>query len=218
MLLTVYDIETSGFIRGDEYPDVYQLGFIRVDDKFRVQGYGSLYFYDTETFLPYNQEAYEVHHISLDFLKTQSDDFLKNMSTAYAILNNSVVVGKNNIMFDNRVITNFINKYRQKKNVEPFSLGKSIDVQNYMGIYYREWCAKKGIQVSNRKKGTLEDYMELMEMSEADIIKFGKNNGIDLESCQENRNSPHDALYDALMTYICVVYVMLVKKVPMTPV
>lgn len=212
MLLTVFDIETNGLVENKVYPDVYQLGFIRVDTNFKVHGSGSLYFYDSATFGKYNVEAAAVHKISEEFLKSQESMFNQNIATAYAILNDSLIVGKNNLSFDNNVMREFIFRYLPAK-AQPFRLGKSIDVQSYMSIFYREWCSNNGISSSTRKKGTLEDYMKVMGINEEVVRIFAKNNGITL-----NVERPHDALYDAVLTYMCLVYIMSIRKMPVTPV
>lgn len=213
MLLTVYDIETNGLIEtGKPMPDIYQLGFIRVNTNFEVKGCGSLYLYNEKTYGPYTSEAASVHQIPLEFLQSKSDEFERNLATTYALLNNSLVVGKNNIRYDNLVVTNFVNKYRPEK-AEFFKLGKSIDIQPYMGRLYREYCANNRIQCSPRKHGTLEDYLKVMNADDAVVQKFAKNNNIQLSS-----DRLHDALYDATVTYMCLVYLMVIKKVQVTPV
>ena len=212
MILTVYDIETNGFVEKGVYPDVYQLGFIRVDTNFRVHGSGSLYFYDSVTFADYKQDAGDVHGISESFLKTHEDKFNENIATAYAILNECLTVGKNNLSFDNNVIREFINKYRPAKSA-PFRMGKTIDVQSYMGIFYREWCTAHGVPVTTRKTGTLSEYMNVMGINEVVVKTFAKNNNIKLDEAR-----PHDALFDATLTYMCLIYLMSIKKMTLKPV
>lgn len=213
MLLTVYDIETSGFIQKDKpMPDVYQLGFIRVNTNFEVRGCGSLYFYNPATYGEPSPGALEANGLTLDFLETKKEEFDKNLATAYALLHNSLVVGKNNIRFDNLVISGFLNKYRPEK-VGSFCLGKSIDVQSYMAILYRDYCAKNGIPCTSRKQGTLEDYLKVMEADENVVRQFAKNNNIQL-----GEGRLHDALYDATITYMCLCYLMVIKKMQVTPV
>lgn len=213
MLLTVYDIEAGGLIRKEApMPDVYQLGFIRVNTNFEVKGCGSLYFYDPATYHEPEQTALQANGLTIDFLETKKDEFDKNLATAYALLHNSLVVGKNNIRYDNLVITSFLNKYRPEK-VGGFKLGKSIDVQSYMAVLYRDYCSINGIPCSPRKQGTLEDYLQMMQADENVVRAFAKNNNIQL--CDERL---HDALYDATVTYMCLCYMMVIKKMQVTPV
>lgn len=212
MLLTVYDVETNGFIEHGKVPDIYQFGYIRVDTSFRVHGSGSLYLYDPATYSPHKKDAEDVHGITIDFLEKHKNDFNKNLSTMYALLKDSLVVGKNNITFDNIVVNGFINRYRPEK-APAFNLGKSLDVQAYMAKYYRDWCAANGKPYTNRSKGQLSDYIQVMDSNEQTVLDFAANNGIQLST-----ERPHDALYDATLTYMCLVYLMLIKKVPMKPV
>lgn len=103
-MFVVYDLETTGF--SSSYDDVVQFSYIRFDNRKRVYDAGCLYFYYEG--MHWSEEAENVHHISLEFLKQFKDDFRKNVIKMWTILSGANVVGHNSNKFDNPFATNWL--------------------------------------------------------------------------------------------------------------
>lgn len=211
MVLTIFDVEANGLIENHKMPDIYQFGYIRVTDTFKVIGSGSLYYWNSASYLPYDNASGAIHGITEDFLKKHEEDFIKNSATMYALLHNCMVVGKNCLTYDNPVVINHMRKYQPAK-CPTFAFGPKIDIQSHAAIYWREYCRLNGIEHTSHSRGTLGDYMKMCGYTEEVIKAFASINGIQLDS-----EHPHDALYDATMTYMVLCWLFKVKNLRITP-
>jgi len=95
-MFTVIDIETTGFSEINN--DIIEFAYIQFDDNNNYVKAEQLYFYYEG--MSWSEEAYRVHNISLDFLKTQKDKFRENLIKMYSVLNHANVIGHNNLRFD----------------------------------------------------------------------------------------------------------------------
>lgn len=95
-MFTVFDLETTGFSGSTD--DVIQFSYIRFDNLNQAYDAGCLYFYYDG--MSWSEDAYEVHHISQDFLRQYRDDFKKNCLKMWTILAGANVVGHNVKGFD----------------------------------------------------------------------------------------------------------------------
>lgn len=95
-MFVVFDIETTGF--SEITCDIVEFAYILFDDNLNyVRGEQLYYYYEG---MHWSEEAYSVHQISLDFLKTQADKFKENVIKMYSVLNHANVVGHNAKYFD----------------------------------------------------------------------------------------------------------------------
>lgn len=216
MLLTFMDIETTGF---NTYKDVIlEAGYIRVNVVPKPQSTkvsmdivssGNLYFFMDGWNSEANEGAYEKHKLSNAFMSQFKDQetFDRNISALYTLMYNSYFVGKNSDKFDIPMIISFINRYTV--HLEPIELaGATIDVEKVLLQPYREYYTKKTGQ-ETKKRGTLEDYMEMIGYTEDDIMEIYKTLNV-----MEGRDHAHSGLYDSLMTYLAFKYA--VEKLHMT--
>lgn len=216
MLLTFVDIETTGF---NTYKDVIlEVGYLRVNVipkpqstkvDMNIVGSGNLYFFKDGWDSEANADAFEKHRLSNEFMSQFNDQevFDRNISALYTLMYNSYFVGKNSDKFDLPMITNFINKHTVF--LEPIVLaGSTIDVEKVLLESYREYYKKKTGQ-ETRRRGTLEDYMDMIGYTESDIMGIYKTLNV-----MEGRGHAHAGLYDALMTYLAFKYT--VEKLHMT--
>lgn len=95
-MFVVFDIETTGF--SEITCDVVQFAYIMFDNNNNFVKSEQLYFYYEG--MSWSDEAYKVHGISLDFLKTHKDKFKENLIKMYSVLNRANVVGHNAAHFD----------------------------------------------------------------------------------------------------------------------
>jgi len=190
-----YDIETSGFERDS---DVYEFGFVRTDDCLNVISSGNLYFYQKE----WGIKASHVHGLTRQFLEQHEQYFAKNLATLYALCHNTTWVGKNNISYDNIVLSNFMSRY-EPKGVQSLWPAGTVDVQKMCGRRWREWHQKKFGENMGRKSGTLPDYIAMTGFSKEDIDGYMKANRIVMP---EGRDKLHSALYDTVLTLCAAKY------------
>ena len=95
-MFVVFDIETTGF--SEITCDVIQFAYIMFDSNKNFVKAEQLYFYYEG--MSWSEKAYEVHQISLDFLKKHKDKFKENLIKMYSVLNHANVVGHNAEHFD----------------------------------------------------------------------------------------------------------------------
>lgn len=95
-MFVVFDLETTGF--SSIRDDIIQFAYIVCDDKNYMVRAESLYFYYDG--MSWSEEAYAVHNISKEFLKTQEDKFEENLIKMYATLMLANVCGHNVKSFD----------------------------------------------------------------------------------------------------------------------
>lgn len=112
MIYTVIDIETSGLSR--ENADVLSFSYALTNGK-EILAADTLYFWTDG--IQWNQEAYETHKLSKEFLAQYKDDFDKNLRAMYSVIQDSILVGYNSGYidkfgvlhgFDYQVIKNFL--------------------------------------------------------------------------------------------------------------
>ena len=112
MIYTVIDIETSGLSR--ENADVLSFSYALTDGK-EILAADTLYFWTDG--IKWNQESYQTHGLSKEFLSQYKDDFDKNLRAMFSVIQDSILVGYNSGYidkfgvlhgFDYQVIKNFL--------------------------------------------------------------------------------------------------------------
>ena len=200
MIFTIIDIETTGFSRHKD--EILEVGYMQVNENLQVYRSGSLYFYRDEWMradggqrdLWYN-EAQQVHKLTREFLQPYEKSFKSNLVTLYTLLENAIVVGKNNKGFDLPMIEQFFYRHVPELGA-PRAFGQ-IDLQGVFTPKFREWYERR-YHESTRKLGSLSELMEVINYTPEMILEgFRKDipNGGD-------REFAHSALYDVYMTYL----------------
>lgn len=95
-MFVVFDIETTGLYESN--CDVIEFAYALFDENNNFVQAEQLYFYYEG--MSWSEEAYAVHHIPLDFLRTQADKFKENIIKMYTVLNQANVCGHNAKQFD----------------------------------------------------------------------------------------------------------------------
>lgn len=112
MIYTVIDIETSGLSR--ENADVLSFSYALTDGK-EILAADTLYFWADG--IKWNQESYQTHGLSKEFLSQYKEDFDKNLRAMFSVIQDSILVGYNSGYidkfgvlhgFDYQVIKNFL--------------------------------------------------------------------------------------------------------------
>lgn len=115
MLYTVFDVETSGLERGC---DVLSFAYALTDENVGVKRAEVLYFWK-EGVTKWTEEAYEINHLSKEFLRQYEADYEKNLQKMYIVLSmghlvgfNSGYINKNGDIagFDYQVCCNFLER------------------------------------------------------------------------------------------------------------
>ena len=89
MLYTVFDVETSGLERGC---DVLSFAYALTDESVGVKRAEVLYFWK-EGVTQWTEEAYEINHLSKEFLRQYEADYEKNLQKMYIVLSMGHLVG-----------------------------------------------------------------------------------------------------------------------------
>ena len=92
----VFDLETTGL--DSNVCEVIEFSYVMFDDDNMFIKAETLYFYHPG--MHWSEEAYNVHHISREFLRQYEDDFKKNLIKMYTVLNLGKVCGHNALRFD----------------------------------------------------------------------------------------------------------------------
>lgn len=204
----------------DELADdanILSVGYLRVDlDSNNIIGAGTLYFYKPH----FNVEATtHVHGLTREFLSTYESEFDKNIAKLEALMLNAVVIGKNVKAFDIQFIRLFLQKYRgdfslyqfinsigmqtyDKTKLRIFDTMTTLDVQSIFAPVYRKLCAHiYGVELSNKKKGSLEDYVNLLATDPNFSIQpvLEEANAFMKDEYQVHL---HDAFYDVCATWL----------------
>lgn len=95
-MFVVFDIETTGF--SEITCDVIEFSYALFDSNNCFVRAEQLYFYYEG--MSWSEEAFAVHKIPLEFLKTHKDKFRENLIKMYSVLNHANVVGHNAQRFD----------------------------------------------------------------------------------------------------------------------
>ena len=233
----VVDIETTGYLKKDEkYIDgeltyvlsdkseILSVGYIRVDlDTERIFDAGVLYFY--KPYFEIENQAQSVHGLQRSFLEQFEDQFDDNLAMLETLLYNTVIIGKNSDAFDVPFLDAFLLKHRgptplysyinllKMKNYEGGRLvlkneTTAVDVQtSFAPLYRRLMHDVKGVELSSRKKGTLTEYLDLLDPDRVSVNSLVKE--VKELTSDEFVASAHDAMYDACATWL--VYVFLQK-------
>ena len=132
MVLTVIDLETTSV---KDYPvNILEAGYIRINQDCDILGHGTLYFYKPE----FNIEgATQYNGLTRSYLEQYAKDFDKNLAALYALCYRGILVGKNNIRFDDRKIVDFVTNYC--KDMEPLVLSGELDIEHHYTDDFRKW-------------------------------------------------------------------------------
>ena len=187
-----YDMDALGNPILSDTCEILSVGYIVIEDSRidteledelqdplnEILGSGVLYFYK-----PYFKVEATQHITGLtrDFLQQYEGDFEKNLAALETLITNTCIVGKNSDAFDIKVLQGFLNKHKGTvRTIQLPSLlgmknyaGKrfvledtttSIDVQKYFAPIYRNLYEDRyGIALGKQKKGSLSEYIDLLE-------------------------------------------------------
>lgn len=224
MIGVVIDIETSNWYKEnpitgtlEDSSEILEVGYIRVDmNNGKIIDCGELYFY--KPYFQVESSAQEVHGIQRSFLEQYEGDFRKNLIILNSIIQRTCLIGKNSSKFDIPYITEFLRKHSGKQlditrqvmysNIKTYAgeymsynaLEYSIDLQEVFAETFRNlYFQKYGVELSNRKKGKLEEYIDVLNMQAAVDTVYA-------QLPKKRVTRAHGALYDAAMTYIVWLY------------
>jgi len=193
MLYTILDLETTGFSK--EMDHLLEFGYMQIDKQLNIIRTGSLYFYREDWNV--NTPAQSVHGLTRDYLEKHIDEFDDNLIRMYALVQNSVVIGKNSDKFDIPFINVHFRKYANP--VGPITLMGTLDLEEFYTPKFRSYYREKYGQ-DTKKRGTLSELMELIGYSDSEIRKRFSSEIV------SDRDRAHSALYDVFMTYLLVDY------------
>lgn len=174
-MFVVYDLETTGLSEIND--DIIEFAYIAFDDNCNFIQSEQLFFYHRG--MSWSEDAYKVHHISLDFLETQADKFKENLLKMYAILNHNNVVGYNNNHFDNP----FVKTWLMRQGIRNLEFKVTQDVM----LAYRPIYKKSKIKLTR-----LSDMMGYTP----ELI----NRYMDIYFPQVGNSQAHEAAYDVVAT------------------
>lgn len=196
MVVHIIDIETTGF--NNVKDDILEVGYIRCDGKCKILGHGTLYFY-RDSFAVESQ-AQQVHGLTRDFLKQYEGEFTMNLAALYTLMSGAIVVGKNNISFDDPFIQKFLEKYLVGV---PVAVPQGeVDVQKTHIEHFRKWYEEKnGCKPPSQKRGSLSEYIESIGYTQEQVQELYQE-----MLGETDRAQAHGALYDAFMTYLVFAY------------
>ena len=106
-MYVVFDLETTGL--DSNCCDIIEFSYIAFDEYTNqpVRSETLYYYYPN---MRWSEEAYAIHQIPLEFLKTQADKFQENVIKMFAILNRGKVCGHNAAKFDCVFATNWLQR------------------------------------------------------------------------------------------------------------
>lgn len=185
MLYTILDVETTG--TKVELDEILSFGFMRINSKFEVKAAGTLYFYKPEFDIG-KYPACTIHKLTRKFMEPHECEFKDNIKKMYSLCLNSTIVGKNSEQFDMPIIKNFLKRHCPALN--PLTYSRSFDVQKEFSLIYKE-------RTGSKRMGTLTEYVELLGISQDDILNFYKS----IPYTSHDSMHVHGALYDVIATY-----------------
>lgn len=211
----------------DDSAEILSVGYIRVDlDTNRIFGAGVLYFY--KPYFQVENKAQETHHLQRSFLEQYEDKFQENLAQLESLLINAIIIGKNSDSFDIPFIDAFLKKHRgelplyayinsqgmkdyDKKKLKLVNYASSYDVQTKFAPIYRGLMLKvNGVELSSQKKGSLEDYITLLDSDREDTNSIV--NEVRSITNDEFVASAHDAMYDVVMTFVVYKFLQRIAK------
>lgn len=187
MIFTVIDIETSGLSR--ENADVLSFSYALTDGK-EILAADTLYFWSDG--IKWNQESYQIHGLSKEFLSQYKDDFDKNLRAMFSVIQDSILVGYNSGYidkfgvlhgFDYQVIKNFL-----LRNMLDFPIPSSF-------VDLLKIARSRETNAPNKKLQSMVDYYGI---SREDIVRV--NNTVYPGSKAVAHNSGYDV--------VCTSYVL----------
>lgn len=225
----VVDIETTGYLAYEnkvingmtesvlaDRSEILSIGYLRVDlDTSTIFDAGVLYFY--KPYFEVESNAQNIHKLQRSFLQQFEDQFEDNLCMLESLLYNTVIIGKNSDSFDIPFIDAFLRKHRgtmplfsyintlKMKRYDESRLvlttdTTTYDVQSTFAPLYRQLMLQvRGVELSNRKKGTLTEYLDLLDPN-----REGVNTLLDRVrslTTAEFVSSAHDAMFDACATW-----------------
>ena len=186
-MYVVLDIETTGFSRDGD--NILEVGYIRIDHNLNIHQSGTLFFYKDDFRI--ESAAQSVHRLSRSYLQGYADEFDTNICALYSMMYNSTIIGKNSNTFDMPFIQSFCNRYMKDADVPALKILKALDLQDVYTPIYRQLTGE------SRKKGTLEDYAKMLEISDSEVQEL-----YDSLNKPAGRYGYHTALYDTVVTYL----------------
>ena len=178
----------------EDSSEILSVGYAKMDlDTMQVFDAGVLYFY--KPYFQVESSAQDVHHLQRSFLQQFEDSFDDNLATLEAMLINAVIIGKNS-----NINTQNMKNYDKKKLILS-NEAIPYDVQTKFAPIYRGLMEKvKGVILSDKKKGSLEDYIHLLDEDKRKTLAVVEEFKALTSDQFEVRE--HDALYDVAMTTV----------------
>ena len=225
----VVDIETTGYLDYDTrmidgYPEqilsdrseILSVGYLRVDlDTNKIFDAGVLYFY--KPYFQVESQAQKIHGLQRSFLEQYEDQFDDNLAMLEALLYDTEIIGKNSNSFDVPFLDAFLIKHRGKTPLFSYinllkmkrydgsrlvltSSTTTYDVQNTFAPLYRKLMKQfYNVDLSNRKKGTLTDYLNLLDPDRSGVNALVEQ--VRRLTSAEFVAGAHDAMFDACATW-----------------
>ena len=176
-MVVVFDLETTGFSTLND--DIVEFSYISFEDDGTFLRSERMYMYHLGMVMP--ESAYNVHHISLDFLKQFEDQFTQNIVKMYSILNGNTVCGFNSDKFDCPFASNWL----MRMGVSELQFERTIDIMKV----YRPVTHQAQIKLTK-----LSDKMDVTP----DVINFFMN----IWFPDQGASHAHEASYDTVATAI----------------
>ena len=197
MLFTILDIETTGFKHGlstaEDNDDILEVGYIQVDENLKMLRHGVFYFYQDDFVL--KEDFERVHKLSKEFLEQHREEFNDSIIKLYTLMQEGIVIGKNNIEFDTPFILDFLK--RRGKGLPIINIVNQVDLQDIFTPIFRRWY-KERYNENTRRKGKLGELMEVIDKSMEEVESEYKELFPDVA----DRCGAHSALFDTYMTYL----------------
>ncbi|MBQ2885891.1 MAG: 3'-5' exonuclease [Alphaproteobacteria bacterium] len=192
MIYTIFDIETTGLIENNKFPQVLEVGYIQIDEYLNILRGDSFYFYRPEWEIP--EKALQINGLTLDLLKEHEKDYYSSLVKLWTLMERGRLIGKNSDAFDIPICKNMFSANSDMLKLP--AVRQSIDMQKIYGKTYKDYIANK-TGVRPRSAGKLEEYMDVIGLTQDEIkAQFEEI------FPSETRSAAHSALYDAYMTYL----------------
>lgn len=203
--------EQTGYLRDD--CEILEVGYLRVDTITKeILSHGVLYFY--KPYFRVESEAQQIHGLTRSFLEQYEKDFEKNLITLTALIQKTLLIGKNTEGFDIKFIDRFIDKHSKgilklentvnKQRIKTYdgrnffydNASWSQDMQVIFPITFRQLYYDKYKEVlPKNRKGKLGEYIDVLNARE-------EVDRIYASLTKDRETGAHGALYDVVMTYV----------------